>query len=86
MTPPWPFSTSPHCASTEPCGDKHSLGGWISPAAASGAAWVDVLALHMEGVEGYLPEKEIKFGITCTCRAFVFTFCTIILKDTFKLA
>lgn len=26
MTPPWPFSTSPHCASTEPCGDTHSLG------------------------------------------------------------
>lgn len=25
MTPPWPFSTSPHCASTEPCGDTRSL-------------------------------------------------------------
>lgn len=34
MTPPWPFSTSPHCASTEPCGDKRSLGGWKSPDAA----------------------------------------------------
>lgn len=24
MTPPWPFSTRPHCASTEPCGDRHT--------------------------------------------------------------
>lgn len=23
MTPPWPFRTSPHCASTEPCGETH---------------------------------------------------------------
>lgn len=63
MTPPWPFSTSPHCASTEPCGEKQSLGGWKSPAAAA-ATWVDASLLHLEGVEGYVRGKRLHLEST----------------------
>lgn len=88
MTPPWPFRTSPHCASTEPCGDTRSLGGWKSPDAPG--AMGSRSSGNMGGCSSASARrgtgKEIQFGINRTCGAFVFTFCTNVLKDTFNIS
>lgn len=77
MTPPWPFSTSPHCASTEPCGDIHSLGR---------AGEVKPLHPHFpshrwRNTFTQLSESPGNGGVHCAFFFFFLSFCVMLLWD-----